>query len=75
MLGALLTIIFIVVYFLSILGMIRIYVEKELDICFWGFVLALLPIVNTIIFIIFFDNWDIIKNFFSLKKFFNELKQ
>lgn len=71
---AILVIFFVLVYILSICGMIHIYSERDIDICFWGFVLALIPVVNTIVFIVIYDDWDGIKNFFSLKKFINDLK-
>ena len=54
--------------------MIHIYSERDIDICFWGFVLVLFPFVNTIVFLILYDDWEGIKNFFSLKRFINDLK-
>ena len=72
--SAILVIFFVIVYILSIFGMVHIYSERDIDICFWGFVVALIPFVNTIVFLILYDDWDGIKDFFSLKKFINNLK-
>ena len=71
---AILFIFFVLVYILSIVGMIHLYDKKDVDICFWGFVLALIPVVNTIVFIVINDDWYGFKNFFSLKRFINDLK-
>ena len=75
MMSVLLTIFCFVVYFLSIFGVIYVYGERDMSVTFWSFVFILIPFVNTIIFIILFDDWDVVKDFFSLKRFFNELKQ
>lgn len=72
--GVMLFLFVVIVYIISICGMIHIYSERNIDICFWGFVLALFPFVNTIVFLILYDDWEGIKNFFSLKKFINDLK-
>lgn len=72
--AGILFIFFMLVYILSIVGMVHIYVERNMDICFWGFILALFPLVNTIAFIVLYDDWESIKDFFSLKGFINDLK-
>lgn len=72
--AGILFIFFMLVYILSIFGMVHIYAERDMDICFWGFILALFPVVNTIVFIILYDDWEGIKDFFSIKRFIDELK-
>ncbi len=72
--AAILFIFFMLVYILSIVGMSHIYAERDINICFWGVVLILLPLVNTIAFIVLYDDWEGIKDFFSLRGFINDLK-
>ena len=71
----LLFIIGIVVYIVSIISLAVRYAEKNMNVTFWHILFLVTPIINTIIVILYKDNWENVKEFFSLKIFFDDLSK
>ena len=71
----LLFIIGIVVYIVSIISLAVRYAEKNMNVTFWHILCLITPILNTIIVILYKDNWENVKAFFSLKIFFDDLSK
>lgn len=67
-----LTIVLILIYTISIILLAMTYEKKEMYVTFWSIVFLLLPGVNTLFLILDKDNWEDVKTFFSLKRFFDD---
>ncbi len=67
-----LTIVLILIYTISIILLAMTYAKKEMYVTFWSIVFLLLPGVNTLFLILDKDNWEDVKTFFSLKRFFDD---
>lgn len=71
----LLFIIGIIVYIVSVVSLAVLYGEKDMNVTFWHILFLITPIINTIIVILYKDNWEKVKEFFSLKIFFDDLNK
>ena len=71
----LLFIIGIVVYIVSIISLAVLYAEKDMNVTFWHILFLATPIINTIFVILYKDNWENVKKFFSFKIFFDDLNK
>ena len=67
-----LTLILIFIYIISVVLLAMTYSKKEMYVTFWSIVFLILPGVNTLFLILDKDNWEDIKTFFSLKRFFDD---
>lgn len=71
----LLFIIGIFVYIVSVIFLLVLYAEKNMNVTFWHILFLITPIINTIIVILYRDNWEKVKEFFNLKIFFDDLNK
>ena len=75
MLYAILIILAIIIYIASLTAMAFMYEEKDINLSFWSFICIVLPIVNTVAFCLLNNNWAKVKEFFSLKKFIDDINR
>lgn len=71
MLTILFVILFITFYILGIYSLAEVYVSKDISINFWAILIIFLPVVNIIIAMKYNKK---ILNFFSIKKFLEEIQ-
>ena len=67
-----LTLVLIFIYIISVVLLAMTYKKKEMYVTFWSILFLVLPGVNTLFLILDKDNWEDIKKFFSLKRFFDD---
>lgn len=73
MIYAILIILAIIIYIASLTAMALMYEEKNIGLSFWSFICIFVPVVNTVAYCLFGHNWAKVKEFFSLKKFIDEI--